>query len=151
MAHKRKYAIFSLLLALAMLFSAMSNAALAADVDDAQYNASQHQVTQYCADCDTVIASAYAGHSFSYGSWEEVSESQHRRTAACSACGYSGYDEQAHHDDDGDGACDDCGYLTARFSVTVPVSLIITVSQSGEVFAADGAALVNNSTGPVSI
>lgn len=35
--------------------------------------------------------------------------------------------------------------------MTVPVSLIITVSQSGEVFTADNAAIVNNSTGSVAI
>lgn len=39
----------------------------------------------------------------------------------------------------------------ARFSVTVPASLSLTVSEYGEVYAANSATIVNNSTGAVEI
>lgn len=38
-----------------------------------------------------------------------------------------------------------------RFSVTVPASLSLTVSEHGTVYAADNAAIVNNSTGAVAV
>ena len=38
-----------------------------------------------------------------------------------------------------------------RFSVTVPASLSLTVSEYGAVYAADNAAIVNNSTGAIAV
>ena len=39
----------------------------------------------------------------------------------------------------------------SRFSVTLPASLSLTVSEHGEVYAATNAAIINNSTGTVEI
>ena len=44
------------------------------------------------------------------------SETQHKRTKTCSACGDSGYEYADHTDANGDGKCDDCG---ATVSLTV--------------------------------
>lgn len=52
----------------------------------------------------------------SYGSWVSDSETQHKRTKTCSACGDSGYEYADHTDANGDGKCDDCG---ATVSLTV--------------------------------
>lgn len=114
------------------------------------YTISQHRQSYVCSDCRATFY-RYGAHSTAT-QYEQYDDAQHKVSEYCSVCASAIASAYAdHRDDDGDGACDDCGYLTARFSVTVPVSLIVTVSQSGEVFTADGAALVNNSTGPVSI
>ena len=49
---------------------------------------------EYSCDCgqskrETIYAT---GHSYSYGSWEEYSSSQHRREAYCRNCGATDYD-----------------------------------------------------------
>ena len=59
---------------------------------------------------------SYADHSYSYGSWVSDSETQHKRTKTCSACGDSGYEYADHTDTNGDGKCDDCG---ATVSLTI--------------------------------
>lgn len=109
----------------------------------------QHKVTSKCSVCG-YSATANEAHSISYGEWQSSSDTQHRRTKSC-ACGYSGYDFGDHADKNDDGACDDCGYLMSRFSVTVPANLSLTVSQDGTVHAAVNAAIVNNSTGAVKV
>ena len=53
---------------------------------------------EYSCDCgqskrETIYAT---GHSYSYGSWEEYSSSQHRREAYCRNCGASIYDYASH-------------------------------------------------------
>ena len=114
------------------------------------YTISQHRQSYVCSDCRASFY-RYGSHSTTT-QYTQYDDTQHQVSEYCSVCAYAIASAYAdHHDDDGDGACDDCGYLTARFSVTVPVSLIITVSESGEVFVADNAAIVNNSTGPVAI
>lgn len=92
---------------------------------------------------------AREAHTFSYGRWASVG-SQHRRTKTCS-CGYSSYEYGNHLDADGNGECDSCGYLLARFSVTVPSSLTLAVSEQGQVYAAGDAAITNSSTGDVKV
>lgn len=150
-----------------------------------QHSATQHAVSSYCAGCSSTVGSTtYANHSFTYGSWESDSDSQHRRLKTCSTCGYSEYEyvshsysygswtsvsdwqhersgactcghqsiQQADHTDTNDvGYCDTCTYLMTRFSVTLPASLSMTVSQNGVVHAATNAAIVNNSTGAVRV
>ena len=50
-----------------------------------------------CACGQTKSETIYAsGHSYSYGSWEEYSSSQHRREAYCRNCGASSYDYASH-------------------------------------------------------
>ncbi len=93
----------------------------------------------------------YVDHTLVYGDWTPYSDTQHRRTISCSGCSYSVYDCGEHADTNGDGQCDDCGYEMTRFSVTVPVSLTLTVSNHGEVYSANNAAIINNSTGAVEI
>ena len=114
------------------------------------YTISQHRQTYVCSDCRATFY-RYGSHSTTT-QYEQYDDTQHKVSEYCSVCASAIASAYAgHRDDDGDGACDDCGYLTARFSVTVPVSLIITVSERGEVFVADDAAIVNNSTGAVII
>ena len=53
---------------------------------------------EYSCDCgqskrETIYAT---GHSYSYGSWEEYSSSQHRREAYCRNCGDSDYEYASH-------------------------------------------------------
>ncbi len=92
---------------------------------------------------------AQEAHTFSYGSWTAAG-SQHQRTKTC-PCGYSSYEYGNHKDTDGNGGCDVCGYLMARFSVTVPSSLTLAVSEQGKVYAAGDAAITNSSTGDVKV
>ena len=50
-----------------------------------------------CACGQTKSETIYAsGHSYSYGSWEEYSSSQHRRESYCRNCGASSYDYASH-------------------------------------------------------
>ncbi len=78
---------------------------------------------------------------------------QHSVSRYCSACnsfiGSPTYED--HIDSNGDGICDGCGYEMAYFSVTVPASLMLTVSEWGEVYAANSAAIVNNSSAAVAV
>ena len=116
------------------------------------YTATQHKVRSYCSVCSSYIGStSYANHSLSYGNWSSYSDTQHRRSVKCSTCGYSSYEYGNHTDSNNDGSCDSCGYEMSRFSVTVPASLNLTVSELGEVYAASSAAIVNNSTGNVKV
>ena len=57
-----------------------------------EYNETQHTVEKYCSVCNSDVGSATKqNHSLKYGSWENNSDTQHRRTTTCSLCGYSGY------------------------------------------------------------
>ena len=53
--------------------------------------------------------------------------------------------------ENGDGVCDGCGREMSRFSVTVPASLTVTVSEHGVVYTATGAGIVNNSSSAVQV
>ena len=56
-----------------------------------EYNETQHTVEKYCSVCNSDVGSATKqNHSLKYGSWENDSDTQHRRSATCSLCGYSG-------------------------------------------------------------
>lgn len=112
-------------------------------------SATQHRRTVSCSTCG-YSSTETASHSLTYGVWASISDTQHQRTGSC-ACGYSTTETGAHADTDDNGYCDDCEYLMTRFSVTVPAALSLTVSERGEVYAADNAAIVNNSTGAVEI
>lgn len=109
----------------------------------------QHKVTSKCSTCG-YTTTANEAHTFTYGEWQSYSDTQHRRTKSC-ACGYSGYDYGDHTDANGDGTCDNCGYLMSHFSVTVPAGMVLTVSETGEVYAAQNAQIVNNSTAAVAV
>ena len=111
-------------------------------------SATQHRRTLSCS-CGYSTTET-ANHTLTYGVWASVSDTQHQRTGTCS-CGYSTSETVAHTDANDDGCCDDCEYLMTRFSVTVPASLTMTVSKYGEVYTADNAVIVNNSTGTVAI
>lgn len=57
-----------------------------------EYNETQHTVEKYCSVCNSGVGSSTTqNHSLKYGSWENDSDTQHRRSATCSLCGYSGY------------------------------------------------------------
>mgnify|MGYP002551531959 CR=1 FL=1 len=62
-----------------------------------EYDDSKHTVEKYCSVCNSDVGSATKqNHSLKYGSWENDSDTQHRRTATCSLCGYSGYTYANH-------------------------------------------------------
>ncbi len=66
------------------------------EIEYYEYDEDQHEVVEYCADCDSNISEDYEDHSFSYGSWSNYSGSQHRRSVYCSDCGYSDYEYAGH-------------------------------------------------------
>ena len=84
---------------------------------------------EYSCDCgqskrETIYAT---GHSYSYGSWEQYSASQHRREAYCRNCGDSDYEYASHsmsygswsnHSDtqhSRTASCRTCGYSTTDY------------------------------------
>ena len=84
---------------------------------------------EYSCDCgqskrETIYAT---GHSYSYGSWEEYSSSQHRREAYCRNCGDSDYEYASHSMSYGNwsnysstqhrrtATCYTCGYSTTDY------------------------------------
>ena len=82
-----------------------------------------------CACGQTKSETIYAsGHSYSYGSWEEYSSSQHRREAYCRNCGDSDYEYASHSMSYGSwsnssssqhsrsATCRTCGYSTTEYS-----------------------------------
>ena len=81
-----------------------------------------------CACGQTKSETIYAsGHSYSYGSWEEYSSSQHRREAYCRNCGATDYDYASHSMSYGSwsnssssqhsrtASCRTCGYSTTDY------------------------------------
>lgn len=109
---------------------------------------SEHQRTSTC-DCG-YSGTEYADHDLVTSDWTEFSELQHFRTISC-VCGYSLDEYTDHADTDNDGGCDDCTYITSRFSVTVPAFMTMIVSGNGEVYAATNAEIVNNSTAAIAV
>ena len=82
-----------------------------------------------CACGQTKSETIYAsGHSYSYGSWEQYSSSQHRREAYCRNCGDSDYEYASHSMSYGSwsnssssqhsrtATCRTCGYSTTEYS-----------------------------------
>ena len=52
---------------------------------------------KHCSICNSDVGSSTTqSHSLKYGSWENDSDTQHRRSATCSLCGYSGYTYANH-------------------------------------------------------
>jgi len=81
-----------------------------------------------CACGQTKSETIYSsGHSYSYGSWEQYSSSQHRRTGSCRNCGATDYDYASHsmsygswsnHSDtqhSRTATCRTCGYSTTDY------------------------------------
>ena len=82
-----------------------------------------------CACGQTKSETIYSsGHSYSYGSWEQYSSSQHRRTGTCRNCGATDYDYASHSMSYGSwsnssssqhsrsATCRTCGYSTTEYS-----------------------------------
>ena len=86
---------------------------------------------EYSCDCgqskrETVYAT---GHNYSYGSWEQYSSSQHRRTGSCRNCGATDYDYASHSMSYGSwsnssssqhsrtASCRTCGYSTTDYGI----------------------------------
>ena len=82
-----------------------------------------------CACGQTKSETIYAsGHNYSYGSWEQYSSSQHRRTGSCRNCGATDYDYASHSMSYGawsnssssqhsrSATCRTCGYSTTEYS-----------------------------------
>ena len=82
-----------------------------------------------CACGQTKSETIYAsGHSYSYGSWEQYSSSQHRRTGSCRNCGATDYDYASHSmsysswsnssssQHSRSATCRTCGYSTTEYS-----------------------------------
>ncbi len=117
------------------------------------YSETQHRIYYLCDLCSHEVGgSELENHRFSNSSWTDYSESEHRRQKTCSICGYSTYKYEPHYDSNSDGICDDCGrQLYVRFSVTVPASLAIAVSERGEVFTSENARITNGSAAAVKV
>lgn len=111
-------------------------------------NATTHTRSKTCSCGYSTTESA--AHGFVYGKWTAYSEEQHSRTISCE-CGYSSTGYGTHADANDDGTCDDCSFLMTRFSVTVPASLTLTLSKWGEMYAAENAQIINNSTDAVKV
>ena len=82
-----------------------------------------------CACGQTKSETIYSsGHSYSYGSWEQYSPSQHRRTGSCRNCGATDYDYASHSmsysswsnssssQHSRSATCRTCGYSTTEYS-----------------------------------
>ena len=82
----------------------------------------------FCACGQTKSETIYAsGHSYSYGSWEQYSSSQHWRTGSCRNCGATDYDYASHSISYGSwsnysdsqhsrtASCRICGYSTTDY------------------------------------
>ena len=82
----------------------------------------------FCACGQTKSETIYSsGHSYSYGSWEQYSSSQHRRTGSCRNCGATDYDYASHSMSYGSwsnssssqhsrtASCRTCGYSTTDY------------------------------------
>ena len=100
---------------------------------------------EYSCDCgqskrETIYAT---GHSYSYGSWEEYSSSQHRREAYCRNCGATDYDYASHSMSYGSwsnssssqhsrtASCRTCGYSTTDYeNHSYTTSLWTSVSET---------------------
>ena len=108
----------------------------------------QHERTVSCS-CGYHSTETEA-HSYTYGSWSSHSDSEHKRIGTC-VCGDTATEYGNHTDADGNGSCDSCSYTMSRFSVTVPASLVITVSEDGRVYTASDATIINNSTAAVEV
>ena len=62
-----------------------------------EYDDTKHSVEKHCSVCNSDVGSSTTqNHSLKYGSWENNSDTQHRRSATCSLCGYSGYTYANH-------------------------------------------------------
>ena len=62
-----------------------------------EYDDTKHTTEKYCSVCNSDVGSATKqNHSLKYGSWENNSDTQHRRSATCSLCGYAGYTYANH-------------------------------------------------------
>lgn len=62
-----------------------------------EYDDTKHTVEKHCSVCNSDVGSSTTqNHSLKYGSWENDSDTQHRRSATCSLCGYSGYTYANH-------------------------------------------------------
>ena len=81
-----------------------------------------------CACGQTKSETIYSsGHSYSYGSWEQYSSSEHRRTGSCRNCGATDYDYASHSMSYGSwsnasssqhsrtASCRTCGYSTTEY------------------------------------
>lgn len=51
---------------------------------------------EHCRSCGALVDYGTSHGTYVYGAWEYYSSSQHRRSYACSACGYSEYEYAAH-------------------------------------------------------
>lgn len=113
-------------------------------------NETQHKSFYACVDCGAGTY-VYEGHSESI-SYEQYDSAQHTVKSDCTVCNSSLSSSLADHSDaDGNGECDACGYLTSRFSITVPAVLNLAMGRDGSVYAATSAQIVNNSTAAVQV
>ena len=118
-----------------------------------QYSETQHRIYYWCDLCNHEVGDdELENHSFTNSAWVDYSDVEHRRQRTCSVCGYIKYQTDDHYDSNNDGYCDACGHqMFVRFSVTVPASLTIAMSETGQVFTADNAQIVNGSAAAVKV
>lgn len=111
----------------------------------------QHKRTGTCTKCGATTTS-YGSHSKTI-KYVHLSEEQHSCVSFCEDCNstFGSVSYEDHMDTNVDGLCDACQYSMTRFSVTVPTSMVMTVSQNGAVSSATTAAIENHSTAAVKL
>ncbi len=116
-----------------------------------QYDETSHVTKDICEICGgTVGDPVYEAHSFTWSRWQDWSADQHRRAGTC-FCGETAFRYEDHYDHNGDGACDECGHVSSVFSVTVPSSAALAMSETGDVTAETGLSVMNRSTCAVTV
>lgn len=113
-------------------------------------NETDHARTYTCNYGDSGVYTQTAKHSLT-ASYAAYDGEQHTVSQYCSVCKTAvSTATEAHADGNDDGACDACGEVMTRFSVTVPAVMPMAVGRDGTVYAAD-TSIVNNSTAAVAV
>lgn len=61
------------------------------------YDDYEHEIVEYCADCDEYLSdSEYEEHTFYYSSWKDYDDDRHRRRKRCEYCDYLEYQYENH-------------------------------------------------------
>lgn len=108
-----------------------------------------HHTTQTCNKCGWV--NEFDENHTLHTEYNVLSDTEHEKVITCTKCDYETRSTGAHHNDDSDCYCDECGYLMTKFSVTVPATMYLVMAKDGSVYSADNAEIINNSTAAVSV
>ncbi len=137
------------------------------------YDDYEHEIVDYCADCDEYLSDPeYEEHTFYYSSWKDYDDDKHRRRIRCEYCDYLEYEYESHTFTSGsytvvsekqhrfDRECD-CGcvmtqtgphsYVTGYLSGDGEVHIVTNECECGYCFEEPEAHLDNDSDGACDI